>query len=341
MQASSVPPKVPLPFANAGTRNAIPIASQISITPGAASYTDGFPPLTRQPIAAGGVPPFGQDMNGILYAISAVAQWNCAGALFSYDSVFATNIGGYPAGARLISASNPAIVWYNQTDNNTTNPDAGGAGWVRVAGTGAPVVLTAAGTNSFFAGFANYLAVVTGAGAQGSGCQANGAGTAICGAGGGAGATCIGLLTGYTQGQSVSYTIGSIGGATASVIGGLSAGNGAPGAFYSGSTTNSAGGGGGSASGGALNIGGGMGSDGQAGTLFFAGNGGGSFWGGGGRAGALGVTGGVQTSGGASAAAFGAGGGGTYDPSSRNFACVGGAGGSGIIVLFPLGATVT
>ncbi len=348
MQASGAPAKIPLPFANSGQKNTIPIPSQVPTSPGLASFTTGFPPLCLTPIDAGGIAPFGQDMNGILFAVSAVAQWFCAGATFTYDATFSSQIGGYPAGCRVASASNSAIIWYNTTDNNTSNPDSGGAGWIRASGIGAPVVLTMAGTHVVYASFANYLAIVTGSGGNGSGCQANGPGTPISGAGGGAGGTAIGLITGYSQGASISYTIGSAGGASASSVGGMTANNGAAGAFYSGSSTNSAGGRGGTASGGAFNIGGGDGSDGQCGggtgyaqSLLFAGNGGASFWGGGGRAGALSVSGGLQTGGGMTAQAFGAGGGGTYDGLATNFAAIGGGGGAGIIVLFPLGATVT
>ena len=70
----SAPVQLTLGFAENGTKNTIPNASQIAITPGAASYNDGFPPLTRTPVAAGGVPPFGEDMNGILYAMSKALQ---------------------------------------------------------------------------------------------------------------------------------------------------------------------------------------------------------------------------------------------------------------------------
>ena len=57
MQLINAPGKLVLPFANAGAKNTIPTASQIGIVAGAASLTDGFPPLTRTPLAAGGVPP--------------------------------------------------------------------------------------------------------------------------------------------------------------------------------------------------------------------------------------------------------------------------------------------
>jgi len=79
MQSSNAPSKLVLPFASAGGKNTIPVASQIGIVAGKASLADGFPPLTRTPLSAGGVPPSGLDMNGILYEMSAVIRWANAG----------------------------------------------------------------------------------------------------------------------------------------------------------------------------------------------------------------------------------------------------------------------
>lgn len=134
MQLTNTPGKLVLPFANAGAKNTIPTASQIGITAGAASLTDGFPPLTRTPIAAGGVPPSGLDMNGILYELSAILRWANAGGGYAYDAAFATdsNVGGYPKGARIMR-SDGLGYWFNTVENNTTDPEAAGAaaaGWV-------------------------------------------------------------------------------------------------------------------------------------------------------------------------------------------------------------------
>ncbi len=132
MQISNVPNKFAIPFANsagAGYIRAIPQASQIGITNGAASLTDGFPPLTFLPVGAGGTPPWGQDFNGILNQITLWSQWQAAGGQVIYDSAFSTAIGGYPAGAIVASVNNNQL-WYNTTDNNTTNPDsATSVGW--------------------------------------------------------------------------------------------------------------------------------------------------------------------------------------------------------------------
>jgi len=130
MQASQTPTLVPLAFAANGNKNTIPEDSQIGVTPGAASLQDGFPPLTMTPIAAGGIPMSGPDLNGILNLATQSIRWQHAGGLYSYNSTFANdaNVGGYPRGAVLMAA-NQSGLWLNSADNNTTNPDVGGAGW--------------------------------------------------------------------------------------------------------------------------------------------------------------------------------------------------------------------
>lgn len=134
MLLSSAPAKIVLPFANSGGKNVIPVPSQIGVTPGAASFTDGFPPLTRTPIASGGIPPSGLDMNGVIFDVSAITRWANAGAGYVFDGTFAadTNVGGYPKGARILRTDGNGY-WLNTTDNNTTDPETSGAaaaGWV-------------------------------------------------------------------------------------------------------------------------------------------------------------------------------------------------------------------
>jgi len=127
----SIPTKITVPFANsAGAyKNTIPIPSQIGITNGIASFTDGFPPLTMTPKASGGVPPYGQDMNGILYNATQALQYTQAGGSFIYDGTFSTAVGGYPIGAK-VQATDYSGYWLNKTANNTTSPELFGAGWV-------------------------------------------------------------------------------------------------------------------------------------------------------------------------------------------------------------------
>jgi hypothetical protein len=132
MQASQTPTLVPLAFAANGTKNAIPEASQIGVTPGAASLNDGFPPLTFTPVAAGGVPPAGADFNGVLNLITQSIRWAHGGGRYAFSSTFAAdaNVSGYPAGAELMSADLQG-AWLSLNDANTDNPDTGpGTKWV-------------------------------------------------------------------------------------------------------------------------------------------------------------------------------------------------------------------
>lgn len=129
MQVSTSPTLVPLPFADSGAKNVIPEAA--SPTPGLASLTTGFPPVTMTPLAAGGIPPAGQDMNGVLNLITQTTRWSQAGGPFAYNSGFATdsNVNGYPQGA-VISRADFTGQWISTADNNTVNPDTVGTNWV-------------------------------------------------------------------------------------------------------------------------------------------------------------------------------------------------------------------
>jgi hypothetical protein len=137
--ASNIPTKFPIPWGNSaggGFIRPIPILSQIGIQAGAASLTDGFPPLSMTAISAGGTPPFGQDANGILQQISAWSRWYSAGGPVQWDSAFSSAIGGYPSGA-VVQALAQGQFWLSTADNNVTNPDTGGAGWVNLQASGA------------------------------------------------------------------------------------------------------------------------------------------------------------------------------------------------------------
>ncbi len=132
MKASDIPTKFNIPFADSAggsfTRP-VPEASQIGIQDGAASLETGFPPDTFLPTGAGGVPPFGQDFNGLFNQVTAWSRWQNAGALVEFDSTFSVAIGGYPMGAIVASASVDGQVWFSTADDNTSDPDAGGADW--------------------------------------------------------------------------------------------------------------------------------------------------------------------------------------------------------------------
>lgn len=131
MELSGAPTQLVTPWGNgdATKTNPVPVASQQGVKPGAASWTDGFPPLCAEPATSGGIPPAKSDMNGGLYQMSAVDVWMCAGGSFPYSSSFSTAIGGYPKGARVFMASGLGY-WISTADSNATDPDTGGAGWI-------------------------------------------------------------------------------------------------------------------------------------------------------------------------------------------------------------------
>jgi hypothetical protein len=133
MLASSIPTKMPVIFgasAVSGTIRTVPVTS--TGQSGSASFTGGFPPETQLPEGAGGTPPFGQDFNGLFNTVTAWLQWiQAGGAVPPYDATFSTSltVPGYPNGALIASAVTTGQYWVSTVDNNTTNPDTGGAGW--------------------------------------------------------------------------------------------------------------------------------------------------------------------------------------------------------------------
>ena len=212
MQANQTPTLVPLPFAANGTKNTIPEASQIGITPGAASLNDGFPPLTFTPVAAGGVPPTGADFNGILNLITQTIRWKQAGVQFGYSSSFAndTNVGGYPKGAVLMKSTLNGL-WISTADNNASNPDTGGANWAdltagRLIGT---QVFTGSGTYTPTPGMTFVIFEVQGGGASGGGATVPSAGSISVGSPGTAGAYARGKFTAAQVGASQAVTVGA------------------------------------------------------------------------------------------------------------------------------------
>lgn len=142
----TAPTKLTVSFATSGTKNTIPVASQISIAGNAASYTDGFPPLTMTPIASGGIPPAGPDMNGILFALSDAIRYQQAGGSFVFDQTFANAVGGYPLGSIVQSADSTGF-WISTTANNTANPETFGANWMPLKQQGVASVTGLTGTN--------------------------------------------------------------------------------------------------------------------------------------------------------------------------------------------------
>ena len=117
------------PFARTGAKNTIPLTTASPL----ASFDDGFPPVTRQPISTGGVAPSGKDMNGILYDVTLFQAWANGGGRFGFDAGLAAAIGGYPTGAVLQLADGVSEV-VNVLAGNTNDPNSVMTGWAPYAG---------------------------------------------------------------------------------------------------------------------------------------------------------------------------------------------------------------
>lgn len=139
----NAPTQITVPFAQSGSRNAIPNTTGDGDAANKASFNLGFPEITMTPKSAGGIPPAGRDMNGILYILSAAIQYIQAGMFFPFNADFATAIAGYNKGA-LVQHADQSGMWVSDEDGNTSNPETDGA-W-HPLGSG-KLSITVAGTN--------------------------------------------------------------------------------------------------------------------------------------------------------------------------------------------------
>jgi hypothetical protein len=122
------PTFIPEPFATAGSKAVIPDNSGAA---GRADWHLGFPPITMEAKVAGGIPPDGRDFNGVLYDLSTHVFYSQAGQPYTYSIDISDAIGGYKLGSVIGSADNKTL-WYNNTADNTADPDTNNSGWVSV-----------------------------------------------------------------------------------------------------------------------------------------------------------------------------------------------------------------
>lgn len=113
----------------------VPVPDQTGIQPNLASFETGFPPNTFTPQASGGLPFFGQDLNGLLWMITAYIACMAAGKFSQHDPAQSTAISGYPLGAMLLNDTSSGF-WLSTADGNTSDPDTGGANWTPIDNVG-------------------------------------------------------------------------------------------------------------------------------------------------------------------------------------------------------------
>ena len=179
-----------------------------------ASQDLGFPPATATPVGSGGTPPDIRDFNGIFQYVTAWLMWvQAGGAPVAYDATFQTAIGGYPTGAVVGSAVTAGKTWISTADNNLTNPDAAGSGWLS-ASTGrlirsTPFVASGTYTPDPLMGFVEIEC--QGGGGAGAGATLPSAGNVSLGAPGTAGAYALGRFSAASIGGTIGVTIGAAG----------------------------------------------------------------------------------------------------------------------------------
>ena len=121
------------PFASEGLRNSIAEDVTETTPANAATYTKGFPAVTMTPIAVGGQPPSGKDMNGILYELSSHIAYINKGGSYKFDADFCEEIGGYDIGC-VLQSDDSLSLYVNTLPNNKTNPNTSNSrGWKVIA----------------------------------------------------------------------------------------------------------------------------------------------------------------------------------------------------------------
>lgn len=123
--------------APAGNIDVIPETLAPSDPPEKASWQRGFPPVTMIPLAAGGIPPRGQDFNGVLNAISEHTVFQGGGGQYKWDDAYVAANGGYPKDA-VLQSDDGSAAYVSLIDNNSVNfntdPAAIGVSWGEYTG---------------------------------------------------------------------------------------------------------------------------------------------------------------------------------------------------------------
>lgn len=146
--------------ANPATINEIPESPRPNDEPQQATWTTGFPLVTMTYPAAGGLPPFGQDMNGVLNAISSHIAFTGSGGQYKWSSDYVAAKGGYAQGS-VVQSDDGLMAYVSTIDNNAINfnvdPSSIGNQWRIYSGppsfaslTGKPTTLAGYGiTNAY------------------------------------------------------------------------------------------------------------------------------------------------------------------------------------------------
>lgn len=149
MNSSDTPSRIVKAFGVNGLKNTIPVDSSTTTdNNGVATFDKGFPPITMQPLSAGGIPPSGKDMNGTLYSVTLQQQWQNAGMTYPFSQDFSDAVAGYPKGA-IVPSSVLTGQWLNLNEANGTPPESStgaNTGWVPINNYGVTQITMTSGS---------------------------------------------------------------------------------------------------------------------------------------------------------------------------------------------------
>lgn len=114
------PKLISKPFAQNGQKNVIPEKYETSMESNQATWDQGFGQITMLPVSAGGLPPKGQDFNGILNQMCETIVHISKGGVFKLSADYATAINGYPKGA-ILQSEDEKKYYQSLIDNNKVN----------------------------------------------------------------------------------------------------------------------------------------------------------------------------------------------------------------------------
>lgn len=115
------PSFIPIPFAENGNKDAIPLTKQAT---GRASWNTGFPPETSLPQGAGGYAPMRTDFQGVLYELSAHIFFGQSGNLYAWDATLDYNAWAHvlDTDENNVTREYIAVAQNGPTTSNVTRP---------------------------------------------------------------------------------------------------------------------------------------------------------------------------------------------------------------------------
>ncbi|ARB06756.1 tail fiber protein [Acinetobacter phage WCHABP12] len=127
---------IPIAFAANGIKNLIQKVRQVGQDPEDFTWNEGAPLITMTKIEDGGKAPKGQDVNGVLNALSEHVIYGQNGNRYTWSQDVVDEFGGYALGA-IVQSNDTTKEFRSLVANNTVNPNNGlGGAWEVYSGQG-------------------------------------------------------------------------------------------------------------------------------------------------------------------------------------------------------------